>query len=279
MYIKPSSFLSSAGNKFIIISSKITAPETSTTKPHQNEISPTSLSNLHPCSSHNPSLHPPSTVCLPLRRPHRMDKRLQRHRAVPQCALASDSQPRQRPRLPHRSRLPKRYKLHTNYAKASYSVLTHNISVYANWANYAPSNISIDGIFFDEVNSTSVTSVLTYMHNASSYAYATVPSDITPVIFNTGVNPPSQFFSWADTILDYENSYANYENYTTIKNIPNHSQSAIVLHDVPENAPIKSLVHTMAYYGIEATWLTHDCCYNAIDTTILNALVPAVQAG
>jgi len=169
--------------------------------------------------------------------------------------------------------------VHTSFAKASYSVLTQNISIYANWANYAPSNISIDGIFFDEVSSSSATSVMTYMHNASTYAYATVPSDITPVVFNPGVNPPSQFFNWADTILDFENSYANYQNYTTIKAIPNHPQSAIVLHDVPESAPIANLVHTMAYYGIEATYLTNDCCYNAIDTTVLNALVAAVKKG
>ena len=171
--------------------------------------------------------------------------------------------------------------VHTNYTRESYSSLIHNISVYANWANYPQSNISIDGIFFDEVNSTGIPSVLTYMQNASAYAYKTVPSDITPVVFNTGVNAPWQYFNWADTVLDYENSYSSYQNATTIKNIPanNRSQSAIVLHNVPENAPIKSLVHTMAYYGIEATYLTNDCCYNAIDTTVLNALVAAVQAG
>ena len=171
--------------------------------------------------------------------------------------------------------------VHTSYANQPYTTLTHNISVYANWASYTPSNITIDGIFFDEVNSTSAPSVLTYMHNASTYAYNTVPTDITPVVFNTGVRAPWQFFQWADTIIQFEGPYSAYKNYTTISSFSasNRSQTAFVVHDTPSNAPIKSLIHTLIYYGVEAAYFTLDCCYNAVDATFLSTLAAAVQAG
>ena len=171
--------------------------------------------------------------------------------------------------------------VHTSYAAESYSTLTHNISVYANWASDTQSNITIDGIFFDEVSNSNASDVLTYMDNASAYAYATVPTDITPVVFNVGVRAPWQFFDWADTIIQVENAYSTYQNYTTISSFSpsNRTQTAIVLHNTPSKAPVQSLVHTMIYYGIEATYFTLDCCYNAVDSTFLSTLAAAVQAG
>lgn len=169
----------------------------------------------------------------------------------------------------------------TRYTQRAYSAVMADISVYASWASYTSADISIDGIFFDDVNSTATSSVYTYMHNASAYAYATVPSDVTPVVFNPGALAPTQLFNYCDTMVEFENSFSNYKNDSTIATIPAgyRSQSAIIVNSTPKTANVQSLVHTMAQDGVEAVFFSADCCYNAFDSTLLMKLAAAVQAG
>ena len=173
----------------------------------------------------------------------------------------------------------------TDFAYRAYSSVTADIDTYASWAGYSKANISIAGIFFDDVNNTmstpASTTVATYMRNVSSYAYATVPSAITPVVFNPGSLAPTELFSYCDTMVEYEDALANYHNVTTINTIPSayRDQSAIIAYNTARNANVKSLVHTMAINGIEAVYLTSDCCYNALNGTLLMQLAAAVQAG
>ena len=170
----------------------------------------------------------------------------------------------------------------TQYTKRAYSAVTTDIKTYASWSSYTKANISIAGIFFDDVNNTAATPVYTYMHNASAYAYATVPSDVTPVVFNPGALGPTTLFSYCDTMVEYEDTFANYHNDTTIKTIPSQyrDQSAIIVNLTPvKTANIGSLIHTMIYYGIEAVYFSADCCYNAFDKTLLSELAAAIQAG
>lgn len=173
----------------------------------------------------------------------------------------------------------------TNFTNRAYSAVVSDINVYASWAGYSQANISIDGIFFDDVNNnfTQPTSgaVATYMQNASSYAYATVPSDITPVVFNPGSLAPTQLFSYCDTMVEFENPFSVYKNDTTIKTISSayRDQSAILVYDTPGNANIASLVHTMVLDGIEAVYFTNDCCYQSLNATELLQLAAAVNAG
>lgn len=171
----------------------------------------------------------------------------------------------------------------TSNTNRAYSAVVSDIDVYASWANYPNTsyNISIAGIFFDDVNNTVSEAVTTYMHNASAYAYATVPSDITPVVFNPGALAPTTLFSYCDTMVEFENVSSIYENDSTIATIPSayRGQSAIVVHDTAPSTNVKSLVHTMAVDGIEAMYFTSDCCYNALNGTLLMQLAEAVQAG
>ena len=51
------------------------------------------------------------------------------------------------------------------------------------------------------------------------------------------------------------------------------------MHDTAPSTNVKSLVHTMAVDGIEAMYFTSDCCYNALNGTLLMQLAAAVQAG
>ncbi|KAF6225920.1 hypothetical protein HO173_012692 [Letharia columbiana] len=163
----------------------------------------------------------------------------------------------------------------------AYSAVTSDISVYAKWTSYTKANISIAGIFFDDVNNTASSAVNTYMHNASAYAYATVPSDVTPVVFNPGALAPTQLFSYCDTMVEFENPFSSYKNDTTIATIPSayRDQSAILVYSTPATANVKSLVHTMALDGIEAVYFGADCCYDTFPAAFLTQLAAAVQAG
>lgn len=169
----------------------------------------------------------------------------------------------------------------TSFTNRAYSAVISDINVYASWASYTKANISIAGIFFDDVNNTASSAVNTYMHNASAYAYANVPSDITPVVFNPGSLAPTQLFSYCDTMIEFENAFSVYKNATTIGTIPSayRDQSAILVYNTTGTANVKSLVHTMAIDGVEAVYFTSDCCYNALNGTLLMQLAAAVQAG
>lgn len=169
----------------------------------------------------------------------------------------------------------------TNFTHRAYSAVTSDIKVYASWASYTKANISMAGIFFDDVNNTANNAIYTYMNNASAYAYATVPSDITPVVFNPGALGPTQLFDYCDTMIEFEGAFSSYKNDTTIATIPSgyRDQSAIIVHDTPSTANVKSLVHTMALDGIEAVYFSADCCYNSSSSTLLTTLAAAVQAG
>ncbi|CAF9941104.1 hypothetical protein IMSHALPRED_002425 [Imshaugia aleurites] len=174
----------------------------------------------------------------------------------------------------------------TNFTHRAYSAVVSDINVYATWASYTETNanISIAGIFFDDVNNTATapgsTAVSTYMQNASAYAYANVPSDITPVVFNPGSLAPTGLFSYCDTMVEFENTQSSYKNQTTINTIPSayRDQSAILVYSIT-TANVSSLVHTMALDGVEAVYFTSDCCYNSLNGTLLMQLAAAVQAG
>lgn len=174
----------------------------------------------------------------------------------------------------------------TDFTHRAYSAVVSDINVYATWASYTKGNqnISIAGIFFDDVNNTATapgsTAVSTYMQNASAYAYANVPSDVTPVVFNPGSLAPKGLFSYCDTMVEFENSQTSYKNQTTIATIPSayRDQSAILVYDIT-TANVLSLVHTMALDGVEAVYFTSDCCYNFLNGTLLMQLAAAVQAG
>ena len=175
----------------------------------------------------------------------------------------------------------------TNYTNRAYSAVIQDINTYASWRNCNEPgyNVSIDGIFFDRVSNTASSAVFTYMQNASEYAYAQFPSDIKPVIFNPGTPAPTQLFSYCDTMIEFENLYSLYNNATTIMTIPSgyRDQSGILVTNTPETtAPIASLVHTMAYYGIEAVYFTTDEARNAYqiyDLDLLDQIAAAVAAG
>ena len=92
----------------------------------------------------------------------------------------------------------------TGFKRVSYSTLKSRIDIWAKWSTYTAANIAIDGIFFDDVSSDANSATYSYYQQAAAYAYSTIPSDTTPVVFNPGTKTPDQLFAYADTIIQYE---------------------------------------------------------------------------
>ena len=180
----------------------------------------------------------------------------------------------------------------TAYASRTYSSVVSDIDVYAKWASYANANISIGGIFFDDVvgASAATSSILTYYHNISNYAYAQVPSTVTPVVFNPGSAGPVQLFNYCNTMVEFENALSNYHNLTTIQALPSGyaAQSALIIYNATATTDVKSLVHTMSTNRVGAVYFDYGACfyqsnptgcYNILSLTNLKLLAAAVLAG
>ena len=168
----------------------------------------------------------------------------------------------------------------TAYGQRAYSSVTADINAYAKWASYPSANISIAGIFFDDVNSTASDTVNEYMDKAAQYAYANLQAHATSVIFNPGALAPTKLFEYCDTIVEYENAFSSYQGDATINTIPGErrNQSAIVMHDTPETADLTGTVQSMARDGVEAVYFAPDCCYNHVSATLLKKLAVVVAA-
>ena len=167
----------------------------------------------------------------------------------------------------------------TAYTGRAYSAVTADIDAYAKWASYPSANISIAGIFFDDVNNTASNTVYTYMNNVAQYAYDNIHTPATSVIFNPGALAPTELFNDCDTIVEYEGLFSSYNGDTTINTIPSgyRNQSAIVVHDTPATADVTSLVQSMGRYGIDSVYFAPDCCYNQISAPLLKQLAAAVS--
>ena len=167
----------------------------------------------------------------------------------------------------------------TAHAARALADVESDIDVYAGWADYADANITVDGFFFDDATTGTTDADYTYMHSAATYAYDHIPTDTTYVIFNPGTLSPTRYFNYADTIVEFEDTYANYAGQTTIDTFPDGylAQSAILIHDTPTTATnIGSLVDTMISNGIDAAYFTYDCCYNSLSSTLLDQIASAI---
>ncbi|MCJ1241540.1 hypothetical protein MMC14_009545 [Varicellaria rhodocarpa] len=156
----------------------------------------------------------------------------------------------------------------TNNTHRLYSNVTNDIETYANWATYSTANLSVNGIFFDEAPSMDDAAKIQYMANASSFAYATIPTAATTVIFNPGVIVALPYFYYANTIIEFENSAAEYQNQTTINNFTGGGvkQSAVLVHNYAGTiATLQSLIHTGIANNLAGMYFTDDTNYTDVN--------------
>ena len=143
----------------------------------------------------------------------------------------------------------------TAYGNKDISAVNAETDVYASWAGYSGANIAIGGIYFDDVSSEETGSIYSYYQTVAAHARSSFKSS-AHVVFNPGYRAPTQLFSYADTIVEFEDSLANYEGKGIIDQIPAqfHGQSALQIKDTPEGTDVASLIATMAQSGIEAVY-------------------------
>ncbi|SLM40199.1 Spherulation-specific family 4 [Lasallia pustulata] len=172
----------------------------------------------------------------------------------------------------------------TNYTNRPCSEVTADIQTYAYWATYqvTNANISVNGIFFDEAPYANLAALIQYMSNVSSFAYDTIPTPATTVIFNPGTSATAlQYFNYAQTIIEFEDFYTAYQNQTTINSFPSggvRKQSAVVVHNYTGTAAtLQSLVHTGIVNKLAGMYFTSDCCYQ--DLSIIGQVATAFSKG
>ena len=171
----------------------------------------------------------------------------------------------------------------TNWTNRPYSEVTADIQTYAHWATYTATkaNISMNGIFFDEAPAVDLATPIAYMSNASGFAYKTMPTPATKVVFNPGTNATAlQYFNFADTIIEFEDDFTAYRNQTTIDGFPSdeRKKSAVLVHNYDGTiATLQGLVYTGILDKLSGMYFTDDCCYQ--DLSILGQLATAFSKG
>ncbi|KAF7362125.1 putative cell surface spherulin 4-like protein [Mycena venus] len=123
--------------------------------------------------------------------------------------------------------------VHTSFSTAPMTELQANITTWKNWAT-ASSNISVDGIFFDETSAD-----FTYLSNATAFARQAFGSRPITVVCNFGTAATAQFYTICDVVVAFESCLncpdgPPYASQSTISaNIPSgkQAQAAILVHD------------------------------------------------
>ena len=165
----------------------------------------------------------------------------------------------------------------TAYGQKNLSSVSAEIDVYASWAGYGAANIAVGGIYFDDVSSEENSSVYSYYETVAAHARSSMKAS-AHVVFNPGYRAPKQLFSYADTMVEFEDSLANYESEAIIDQIPTEvrGQSVLQIYSTPEGADVGSLISTMSQSGIEAVYFGEDCCYKVYSKALLQAMAGAV---
>lgn len=143
--------------------------------------------------------------------------------------------------------------VHTSWATRNSDLVFADVADYANWAT---SGYGLDGIFYDEVAQQMTTSIYTYMANITCYAKETIHTSalnsIPMVYFNPGAIPDVRYYTLADYIAVFEDSFANYlvaaeTLETSMEGIPM-ARSAFIIHTLSSGwtqAQISSFVTTL----------------------------------
>ena len=159
--------------------------------------------------------------------------------------------------------------------KKGIAAVNAETDVYASWASYGGANIAIGGIYFDEVSSD--VSKLPFYQTVADHARSSFKSS-AHVVFNPGYRAPTQLFSYADTIVEFEDSLAAYQSQGIIDQIPAQfrGQSALQIKSTPEGTDVASLMSTMAQSGIEAVYFGVDDVYKIYSKTLLQGMAQNV---
>ncbi|RDW68149.1 hypothetical protein BP6252_09545 [Coleophoma cylindrospora] len=97
--------------------------------------------------------------------------------------------------------------VHTMYGSREETAVNGDIDVYHGWKDFAASDISIDGIFFDEAPSSYTSELFSYM---SSICHHARNGDTSTVVLNPGVLVDGAYYSIADLVVGFEQFHDAY---------------------------------------------------------------------
>ena len=157
----------------------------------------------------------------------------------------------------------------TGHGSRDMALVKSDVDVYAKWAD---ADIGLGGIYFDEVSSEE--KEFSYYQELAEYARSSMSSSARRVVFNPGYRAPTELFSYCDTMVEFEDSLANYQAQGIIEQIPSafRKQSALQIYSTPVGADVASEMSKMKQAGIEAVYFGSDCCYKEYDAGLLNAM-------
>ena len=125
--------------------------------------------------------------------------------------------------------------------------VTAEISTYAQWSSYPSANLTIGGIYFDDVSSDTTNTSYSYYQSLSSYTHTAMPS--SHVVFNPGTIAPPQLFSYCDLMVEYEDSLANYNSGVLgkIRQVWK-GKCALQVYSTPNSTDVKRCVSLLDLY-------------------------------
>jgi len=134
------------------------------------------------------------------------------------------------------------------------SAIVSDANTYFNWGSaYKP-----DGLFFDEVTSGSKN--LPVYQNVTSGTRA-IWGTTAPIMFNPGTTPVAGYFSLANFIVTFEDTYSVWQTTNlTINSAHPANQQVVLIHTAP--AVLKTAVdHQLVSLGISSSFVTNfpDC--------------------
>jgi len=164
----------------------------------------------------------------------------------------------------------------TLYMRNSIDTVNANVDKYASWTDYA-TNITLKGIFFDDMTDSADQSAFDYMSSVSNHARSAFAAkngnNDSTIVFNPGCKVDSTYFQWANYIVEFENALADYPGLATIKrNKPKMRQKqAIIAHSADVGSTqMQTILKPIYKQSIGAVYMTQQCCYNGIDTQQLS---------
>ncbi|KAL8690233.1 MAG: hypothetical protein Q9218_004271 [Villophora microphyllina] len=162
----------------------------------------------------------------------------------------------------------------TGHGSRNTTTVKADVDVYASWASYSDANIAIGGIYFDEVSSETTQVNYDYYNTTATYARSKIPGG--QVVFNPGYRAPEQLFEFCDTMVEFEDTLAVFQNQSILQQIPDayKRQSAVQILNTTEGTDVGSLISAMK--GLKAVYFGEDDQYKVWNKDLLQAMADAV---
>jgi hypothetical protein len=132
--------------------------------------------------------------------------------------------------------------VHTSWANRALADVETDVSTCAGWASYPDADIHMDGIFFDEAVAEYNATTAEYMNSITAFARNALGSGRDTIVFNPGEQVATEWYSIADYVVAFENSYSAY--------------SASVLSSVPSEVRAQSQFIVYSFTGDDSAQTT-----------------------